>query len=126
MTASGLAHLVEQAHLEDPVGGEPIGAQEHLHGRRKGDLAGEAHRGSTPGEQSPLGFEDTEGGGVGGHPEVTAAQHFHPSGHAGAVDRGDDRLVQLDVPEDRLGAVIESVAVHLRDCPRPSSWRPRR
>ena len=48
-----------------------------------------------------------------GDPEVASAEHLHASGHARPVDRGDDRLVELDVAEDGLDPVVETVAVDL-------------
>ena len=109
------AHLVEQPHLVGPPGRDLVGAEQQLHGGRERDLAGEPHGGPAAGEQATLGLQHAEGGGVGRHPEVAPAQHLHPPGHAGAVDGGHDRLVQLDVAEDGLGPVVEPVAVDLGD-----------
>ena len=48
-----------------------------------------------------------------GHPQVGAAEHLHAAGDAGAVDRGDDRLVELGAAQHRLDPVVETVAAEL-------------
>ena len=96
-------------------GRERLGGEEELHRRREGDLAREAHGGAAAGEQAPLGLHHAEGGPLGGDADVDAAEHLHAAGHAGPVDRRDDRLVELEVAQHGVGAVAQLAAVDLVD-----------
>ena len=106
MQLVGLDDLVEQPELEGPAAREGLGGEQELHRRREGELAGQAHRRAAAGEQAALGLHHPERGVRRGDADVDAAEHLHAAGHAGPVDGGDDRLVELDVAQHGVGAVV--------------------
>ena len=52
------------------------------------------------------------------HPEVAPAEHLHAARHAGAVHRGDDRLVELHAAQHGLHPVVDAGS---RRAPRPGA-----
>src|SRR5699024_1252721 len=72
---------------------------------------------TTAREEAALRLHHAEHRVRGGDADVDAAQHLHATGHARAVDRGDDRIVDLHVAEDRPRAVLEAAAVDLLHLP---------
>ena len=115
----GLDDLVEQPELERPRGRERLGGEQELHGRREGELAGQARRWCRRRRTGPASAPSRRSVACGGgDADVDAAEHLHAAGHARPVDRGDDRLVELEAAQHGVGAVAELAAVDLVDLAR--------
>ena len=61
----GLDDLVDEAELERPAGRERLGGEQELHGRREGELAGQAGGRAAAGEEPPLRLHHAERGALG-------------------------------------------------------------
>ena len=103
--------LVEQAHLERAGGGDRFRGEEELHRRRPRDLAGEERARAPAGEDPLPGFEHPEHGFRAREADVGAVEHLHATGDARPVHRRDDRLVDVEVAQHRLGPRPELLAV---------------
>ena len=87
------------------------GGEQQLHGDRERDLPREAHRRPALREQTALGLEDPERGGLARDPDVGGLKDLAAARDRVALDRGDQRLRQVVVAQQRLPVEVR-VGLH--------------
>jgi hypothetical protein len=87
---------VDQAQLPGLLGIDDAAGQDQLHGLLQGDLPDDPVQAPAQGGQADLRLGEAEAGVGGGHHQIAGQQGFQAAAQGQAVDRGDDRLGQVE------------------------------